>query len=242
MGDGMLAVFPSADLSFEAAVEMQDAYNNHELSITIGFHFGSVIEENGDVFGDAVNLAARIAAKARSGETLLTKETVDILSPQFRFATRFLDATTVKGKAESIKIYSIITEDDSEATVSLSGASFAAQSIISSTATLTLFNAGREIKLESDVEQISIGREEKCELTLLSPYASRQHAVISKQRDRFILMDQSTNGTYVLNQNNEEVFLKRESVQLAGSGYISLGEKTNTDSEFVVRYEYSTGK
>lgn len=237
MGDGMMATFPSANDAFGAAVEMQEAQKMQPLSITVGFHHGQVIEENNDVFGDTVNLASRVAGKAKSGEILLTEETVNFLVSPYKMATRFLDKTTVKGKAETVNIFSVITEGDEEATVSLS----------SSLRTNKESIANKELKLNLSVmghsfdvtgsNKVIIGREEGCDIAIQAPYASRKHAMISKQRDVFILSDQSTNGTYVKPDSGEEVFIKREAVSLVGSGLIALGEKTDSGSSFIIKYK-----
>src|SRR5687767_10337706 len=73
IGDEVMSAFPSADAAADAAIEMQLAISelppvgNTTLGIRIGFNFGPVVERDGDVFGDAVNLAARLAAVATKG-------------------------------------------------------------------------------------------------------------------------------------------------------------------------------
>ena len=67
IGDEVMSAFNSADDAADAAIEMQLAISelppvgNTTLGIRIGFNFGPVVNRDGDVFGDAVNLAARLA-------------------------------------------------------------------------------------------------------------------------------------------------------------------------------------
>ena len=236
MGDGLMATFPDANSAFGASVEMQEAHKGHKLSITVGFHYGQVIEEGGDVFGDAVNLAARVASKAKAGEILLTEDTVNALMPPFRMATRFLDKTTVKGKAESINIYTVLTEGDDEATVSLSSIPPSSRPAAAAGGMhLVLSWQGKEVEF-TGATSLVIGRDETCDLSVATPYASRRHAVLTKQRDRFQIADQSTNGTYIKTETGEELFLKREAASLVGSGFITLGEKPDSTSPNIIKY------
>lgn len=241
MGDGIMMTFPHPDDAFEASLAMQDYHKDIELSITIGFHFGQVIEESGDVFGDAVNLAARVAGKARSNEILLTQETVELLSPQYKLVTRFLDKASMKGKAQGVNVYSVLTQSDSDATISFASASTILKNadLDDKSSLLLLFqNQEKNIK---DGSSYSIGRDKSCDISIASGYASRKHAVISKQRNHFVITDQSTNGTYIKLENGQEMFLKRESAQLVGKGFISLGEKYSKESKNVINYEYKAG-
>ena len=64
IGDEVMSAFSSADDAADAAIEMQLAISelppvgNTTLGIRIGFNYGPVVERDGDVFGDAVNLAS----------------------------------------------------------------------------------------------------------------------------------------------------------------------------------------
>ena len=86
IGDEVMAVFETADAAFQAAVDMQTktdelpAISGVKLGIRIGFHAGPAIEERNDVFGDAVNTAARMAGLAKSGQIITSGPTVDSLS------------------------------------------------------------------------------------------------------------------------------------------------------------------
>ena len=66
-GDGFLASFGSANDALSAAVEIQRNLEKHPLKLRIGANLGDVIEEDGDVFGDGVNVAARLQAMAEPG-------------------------------------------------------------------------------------------------------------------------------------------------------------------------------
>ena len=69
------------------------------IGIRIGFNFGPVVEKDGDVFGDAVNLAARLAGQAQKDQIITSRETVEAMSPVLKTSCRRLYSIQVKGKA-----------------------------------------------------------------------------------------------------------------------------------------------
>ena len=81
IGDEVMCTFPEADDSANAATEMQETLEDAnemrdegpEIKVRIGMHFGPALLEGGDVFGDAVNVAARMAAQAKGGQIITTK-------------------------------------------------------------------------------------------------------------------------------------------------------------------------
>jgi predicted component of type VI protein secretion system len=71
-----------------------------------------------------------------------------------------------------------------------------------------------------------MGREAGCGLVVRDTHASRQHARIERQRDKFVLFDQSTNGTY-LKIGNEQAVLRHEMMPLQGAGLIGFGQSVD---------------
>jgi class 3 adenylate cyclase len=107
LGDGVLAVFTSARSAIAAALRCRDAANDASLPLHLGLHAGDVIDEGGNVYGGAVNLAARVAAAASPNEVLVT-DTVRSLartSAEVDFAER--GAHQLKGVADIQRLFSI---------------------------------------------------------------------------------------------------------------------------------------
>ena len=102
------------DQAAEAAAEMQARISEQppvgrsRLAIRVGFHFGPAIAVEGDVFGDSVNVAARMTALAKGEQVILSAATADALSPLLRSRVREIDSLTVKGKQEEIGIFELI--------------------------------------------------------------------------------------------------------------------------------------
>ena len=73
MGDGWLIEFDSAVNAVNCAMKLQDKRADHpSFRLRIGIHAGDVIHQNDDVFGDAINVAARLEASATPGGVLIS--------------------------------------------------------------------------------------------------------------------------------------------------------------------------
>ena len=238
IGDEVMAVLPSADAAMQAACDMQQRIaaiapiENVRLAIRAGFHFGPAIEESGDFFGDAVNTAARMAGLAKSGQIITSAATIAALSPLLREATRDIDALTVKGKQDEIRIFEVIWHDSEDLTT------MAARETTGSThePTLTLTHGDRALVLGAALPSASLGREATNELVVADKMASRVHCKVEYRRGKFFLIDQSTNGTYIAVEGDAEIMLKREQFMLRGRGVFSLGHTSTDPSAEIVAF------
>lgn len=232
IGDGAMTTFPNAELAYLAAVDIQDGLHGGRLSIKIGFHVGPVIVADGDVFGDTVNLAARLLARSGPGEILLTGSCVDALRPEHKSSLSLLDTTPVKGRPDPIEIYRVIS-DKENVTVIVPSAKF------NERRKAVVFNYREtEVRQDTRASPLLMGRDAGCRIVVESEWASRKHCTIDAQRDRFVLTDHSSNGTFIVEEGGAPQFLKREAVNLTGSGVISLGIAPEDNPDFVIRYAF----
>jgi len=242
IGDGAMCVFAKAEDAARAAIEMQDRIDlrppspgRSKLTIRIGFHYGSVLREADDVFGDTVNVAARMAGLAVPGQILMTASTIEMLPADLRQKTRRLDALAVKGKAQAIDIQELQWQDSDTATLVPGRTSGFAHM---TEPRLRLICQGREIEYRMT---ITIGREPNHDLVIIDKMASRNHARIEKRLDKFALIDQSANGTYITISGRDEIVLRREEFILYGSGTIAFGESPRHQTEVtVVEFHYES--
>lgn len=234
----LLAVLPDADCAYLAASDIKDAQLSGALPVRIGINVGPVIEHDGDVYGDTVNLAARVAALARAGEALITDEVVRGLSALNRQGTRLLDReTTVKGKSAPITVHEIAVPD--EDMTMMAGFGPGARQLGT---TLGLDFQGRRLIVGGRIEKIAIGRiDDGNDLVVPDTAVSRHHATIECDRGHFHLGDRSTNGTYVQADGRAPLLLKREKLQLTGSGSISLGRVPGGNRENLIWFEQRSG-
>jgi class 3 adenylate cyclase len=223
IGDGSMAVFPVAANAAYASIAMhveiskQRTSRGLPLSIHTGFHYGPIIGGDADVFGDSVNVAARLSALAKAGQTLVSAQTLEVLSPALRARTRDQDMHTLKGKQEDIAIFELIWQDSEEELTTMAGR------LAARPAHLRLSHGDRNIELDETTSALTIGRDHQSDVVIADRKASRLHARIERRRDKFVLVDQSSNGTYCMVEGEEGILLRHEELILRGSGRISFG-------------------
>ncbi len=109
MGDGFMASFGSAQKALECAISLQQAFAarnesaDEPISVRIGLNAGEPIEEDGDLFGATVNLAARIAARA-AGSEILVADTVRGLCSGKRFLFADQGETALRGFEDPVRL------------------------------------------------------------------------------------------------------------------------------------------
>jgi len=228
MGDEVMATFPSADAALNAAVQMQQQISTHAqlnvdgqpVAIRIGCHYGPVMLENRDVFGAAVHTANRMTSQAKAGQIVTTAATVDKLSPEWRASCRQIDVATLKGQGSEVVLYEVLwgTEDVTSMVPGIASDSRSAHHM-----RLRLRCQDRELLVDERHSSITIGRAEDNDVVIKGNLISRLHARIEISRSKFVLIDQSTNGTFVQSADGEESFVRRDSLQIKGRGMIGLG-------------------
>lgn len=228
IGDEIMCTFPSAELALRAACRMQLAVEagrpggNVPIYIHVGFHFGSVIRDDGDVFGDAVNVAARVAGMTRAREIITTQATVDLLSPELQQKVRRIFRAAFKGKEEECDVYRVVWELDD--TMSTRIGLPLERRPQGGSAELQLRYQGQAYRLDEQKRSMVLGRGQDCEIIVHNNLASRQHARIEFRFGKFVLVDHSSNGTYIRFKDAQVVRLAHEEIILHGSGVISLGQ------------------
>src|SRR5438045_3035853 len=82
----------------QARIAEEPSAGTQRLALRVGFHYGPALETEGDVFGDSVNVAARLVSFANRAQVITSADTAAALSPWLRARTRELDSLTVRGK------------------------------------------------------------------------------------------------------------------------------------------------
>src|ERR671923_409815 len=233
IGDEVMSVFPTADQAADAAIEMQSAIaelppvGNTQIGIRVGFNHGPVVERDGDVFGDAVNLAARLAGVATKGQIITARDTVMMMSPMLKAATRAITTIQVKGKAQEIQVYELIWQQSEDMTTLASQKSVYKPK----NAKLRLLAQGSELVLSAERPALALGRDAAADLVIKERMASRAHGKIERRLDKFILTDHSANGTFVTIEGDKEIVLRREEFTLRGHGWIAFGQSRTGASD-----------
>lgn len=242
IGDEVMATFPTADDGLNAAAQIQRTISTHPalqiegqaVSVRIGVHFGPVVLEKHDVFGATVNTANRMTSQAKSGQIMTTAATVELLSPDWRASVRQIDLAALSVQGAEVMQYEAMwqTEDITSMLPSIHLGGSADRRAVR----LRLVMADRELVLDETRPQIAIGRADENDVIIRGNLISRIHARIELSRSKFLLIDQSTNGTFVNALNGEEAFVRRDSMQLKGVGMIGLGKVPEAESPQTIRF------
>jgi adenylate cyclase len=245
LGDGLVCQFAEADQAFHAACGLQAAAaklepgDNRKLAIKVVFTWGPVVIEAGDVFGDNVNVCARLVNFANAEQVLTTQETVAALSPNLRHLCRPLFSAAVRGREGEVDVCDVAWRADLDVTEAFGQEELAAAR---RDWVLRLSYAGDTFVVEAR-GSLKLGRDQGNDVVINSTKASRVHARIYERGGNFVIADQSSNGTYVaVDGNTRELTLRREETVLGERGYIGLGSPTAGHGDHVLRYRLESRK
>ena len=117
-GDNLLAEFASVVDAVECAVEIQKELkarnaglpDNRRMEFRIGINLGDVIEEHERIYGDGVNIAARIESLAEAGGISISRSVYDQVKGKLNFSYEYLGEHTVKNIEEPVRVYRVEME------------------------------------------------------------------------------------------------------------------------------------
>ena len=241
IGDEVMSTFPSVDDAMSAAAQMQARISADQdagedripVSIRIGCHFGPVVEEQNDIFGAAVHTANRMTSQAKAKQIVMSGTTVEQMSAEWAAQTRQIDIATVRGRVGEVALFELLWQPD-EATSMLPTLGW--ESRTQTAARLVVSFRDTTIEVTDLKKHINMGRADDNDLVVKGNLISRIHARIEKRRGRFMLIDQSTNGTFLQSDTGEETFVRRDSTELVGEGIIGLGRVAKPGTSLAIHY------
>ena len=234
LGDGVLGVFGSATQGVGAATELQRSHQIHlqrwpavaRMEMHVGVATGEVLEVDGDVYGDAVNVASRLCERAGPGEIWTTDATAlgagVVPSVQFRK----LGVFELRGKSEPQTVFQAEWRDNDspEMLTMQAGLHSAIAPLDSFFGTIQLSWQGESLSYSSGDVPVHVGRSSSAQLCITDPRVSRMHARIDWHNGAFTLTDVSSFGTWVYYEGGDAVVaLRRDTCRLYGTGQIALG-------------------
>jgi adenylate cyclase len=251
LGDGLMAMFVQAFDAVQAADQMHAALERLALAgsgerrgprraaiqglcLQVGLARGEMVEMAGDVFGDAVNVAARLLDHAGDNETLATAAVLDGLPPFERARFRSLDRMQLRGRVEPVHVHLLEAHRFGDTAATTYG-------------DIPLAAEPEGIRLVwLDVNRVYagptlpvvLGRSPQASYCIDDSRVSRSHARIDWHGGAFQLTDLSYNGTYVCFSNDTEIVgLRRGTCTLHGNGVIGLGASPLDPTAPSVRFE-----
>lgn len=231
-GDEVMATFPEPDGMIAAAIAMQTSIDalkpiespggTTKLTIRVGMQFGSAIESDRDYYGNSVNVAARMGTLARAGQIITTDYVRDRLPDAQRRGMRDLGAIPVKGRTQPVCAVEILWQGTTDVTVfNLRPPAPPVPRV-----GLKLRHERQAWIFDADCTSIALGREATNDIVLEDQQASRRHATIERRQEKWILIDHSTNGTFVTFVGEREMPLNREEVILHRPGTLCFGQRS----------------
>ena len=236
LGDGLLALFERPAPAVEAAVQLQRslaessaALSCENLRVHCGISSGPAVLASDDVYGDVVNVAARLVGLASSDEIFLSGTVYDALPAAMRDKARLIDPLPLRNRPRAVLVYEYMSEEI-DATVSAPPRPRAAMP------TLEIRHGDLRLLVGADPAKptLSIGRHARHDIRIDHEAVSRDHAKIILRGDRFVLTDRSTNGTYIHVQSGPILRVVRDEVALTGSGRIVPGVETEPPILYLV--------
>src|SRR6476469_3272837 len=118
MGDGFLLEFASAVEAVECALEVQDRVGQmadeakaaQSIELRIGVNVGDIMVEDGDVFGDGVNVAARLEGLSDPGGVLLSRSAYDQVRDKVQYACEDLGERALKNIARPVQVFRLVMD------------------------------------------------------------------------------------------------------------------------------------
>ena len=235
LGDGVLMVFDQSTDAVEAVSDMQRIHteriktwpDNLKMHLQIGLARGEVIEQAGDFFGDAVNLASRLSDLSGPDQILASDIVINQLSPDTLVRSRSLGAMAIRGRVEACMVYQIEWQSELQSeffTVPAGLGAVPAASSALQVGTIALAWLDIESSFTSTQLPMHLGRVEEAQFVVNDPRVSRLHAKITWRAGKFYLEDVSSYGTWVrLTGSADVVALRRQECVLMAGGEIALG-------------------
>jgi hypothetical protein len=156
------------------------------------------------------------------------------MSPELRKQTRQIDVATVRGKLDEVALYELLWNPE-EATSMLPTIEWENQGRNASRVILTFRD--QIVDVHDQRKSVIMGRADDNDLVIKGNLISRIHAKVEMRRGKFVLVDQSTNGTFVQNLQGEETFVRRDFAEIHGEGTIGLGRAESPGSSLAIHFK-----
>jgi adenylate cyclase len=240
IGDEVMSTFETVDDAMTAAVMMQTRVTSETresgipVTIRIGCHYGPVVQDQNDIFGAAVHTANRMTSQAKAKQIVISGFTVEQMSPELKRQTRQIDVATVRGRLDEVALYELVWQPE-EATSMLP--TIAMEGWDRRASRLLVNFRDSTVELSDRRKSINLGRADDNDLVVKGNLISRIHAKIEMRRGKFVLVDQSTNGTFIQNVQGHETFVRRDSTELGDEGTIGLGRAEEPGSSLAIHFK-----
>jgi adenylate cyclase len=249
LGDGVLMVFPQSNDALETVIELQRVHCERienwpdplKMRLQVGMACGEVVEQDGDIFGDAVNVASRLSDLSGADQILATEVVIGQLALDSPVRFRCLGTLDIRGRREACIVHRIEWQSEmlSELLTLPAGLAPSPSEAMATPQVIDLsWLDVHAIFISSDLP-IFLGRDGDAHFVVQDPRVSRTHARIEWRAGKFYLEDISSYGTWVrFSDSAAVVALRRQECVLPLQGEIALGASFGDFSVPVVSFKF----
>ena len=242
IGDEIMASFETCDDACNAAIAIQkaseDVSSQHQVAIRIGIGYGKALKDDNDLFGESVNDAAFVTGVAKGSQVVMTSSVYEHLSQELKDLSEEFDEIVIKGGTETSVIYRLAWNAPSSGYSETQVLTVQTVNQHLERNAMRLTFRGRSFIVRAEETPFIIGRSRlHVALFIDSELVSRDHCHIEFRRGKFVLIDRSTNGTYIKPYESQEIYLRREELPLLGKGTISLGVSNESQVDDLIEFE-----
>lgn len=246
LGDGLMAVFDDAERAVESAANLHDSLDRiapvadglpikvAAIKLKVAIAWGETVEVEGDCFGDAVNVAARLLDLAGDNETLTTAQLLRELPSDQHERFRSIDKLHLRGRKEPVPVLRMESRRFGDTVSTM---------IMDAPATdmpegIRLHWLTTERIFSTASMPLVLGRSPQASFCVSDSRVSRSHARIESHSGHIYLSDLSYNGTHVRFDSDDQVLtLRRGTCTLHGSGLISMGAPPTDPTSTQIRFD-----
>jgi adenylate cyclase len=235
LGDGVLILFKESRDAVEAAIELQKIHYERirhwplplKMRLQIGMARGDVVKQDGDCYGDAVNVASRLSDLSGSEQILVSESVIRQLPNTFTVRSRCLGPMMIRGRTEACIVHRVEWQDEVLSEVftmpaRLMPSSGNKQGV--NPACIELSWLDLNAKFTTAQLPLYLGRDADAQFIVQDPRVSRAHAMIDWRAGKFYLKDISSYGTWVRFSNGDSIIpLRRQDCVLLHNGQMALG-------------------
>lgn len=248
LGDGVLISFKESRHAIEAAIELQRVHQDRirkwpdlfKMKLQVGIARGDIVEQDGDCYGDAVNLASRLSDLSGPEQILVSNTVIRQIPDDFIVRACCMGAMIIRGRTEPCVVHRIEWQAELLSEVFTVPGNLMSSHLNGRTARpLVIELSCLDISLKFSAIQfpVYLGRDASMQFVVQDPRVSRKHAHIEWRAGKLYLHDVSSYGTWVrFTDSTSIVALRRQECVLQGAGEIALGAPFDDFSAPIVRF------
>ena len=237
----LMAFFPDSVDALQAAIDMQRRVadlppcSGVPLTIRVGVCTGHQLKEERYFPSDGANPAISLSAVADPGHILLSIPKRVKRFPWLGLAANRVPDLSLNCGNRQLGVFQVAWQEREPLALRM-----ALAQLWKKVDGLQVRYRDKEIILNELQPNLKIGRESDCDLSIHDKRCSRHHGTIERRADQFFYVDRSSNGTYVANDGQKEVFVHRKEIPLSGCGHLSLGVPSTAKDVELVQFQVST--